>query len=199
MKKRFQLFAIAAILVLTSCGGSNKKGPGQKTESKQEANDGLTKIKEVVASLQGDIISEIGIIGKGTAEKPEGKYVTKYYKDSSKVIFSNYKTNADGAFEVEISTIMLADIGDAKADLTAMQDNADKTMSMTPDPFAQVSLVMVDEKNPHPEVFSSRSMYLMEIGLVDNIIKSSGTNIPMRDYKSAEDFVKKLKTVFTSK
>ncbi len=193
MTKTVQSILVISLLTLGSCKSVDKK---DNASTPTEKSAKAPNFDAIVAQTSGEVISELSFTEKENAEKG-GKHITKYFADSSKVVFTVYKTADKGAYDVEVYTINIADAKGLKADLTPMNDNSDSQTKYTPDNFGGVSLVFVANGTATvTDVISNRTVDTFGGEQRDKTEKTNSISIPVKDFKSAEAWVAKLKGIF---
>ena len=113
------------------------------------------------------------------------------------MVVTVYKKTGETVYDASIYTINKADAKKLKADLTPMNDGSDSYTTYSPKDFGAVSLVFVAEgASDSTNIISNRSMRLMNGEKSDETSKENGLSMPVADFKTAEEWVKKLMVSF---
>jgi hypothetical protein len=199
MKKLTSLFVIAICLIVISCGNDKKEASSaNKTkDTKNEATKGSAKnFNTEVDTALGSTISELSFTEKADGKEITGKHITKYFEDANKVIVTVYKKANTDIYDAIMYTINKADSKGLKADLTPMNDGSDNVTTYTPKDFGAVSLVFTTTSTNDTKIVSRRNLSIFMDEKKDEASKENGFKIPVKDFKSAEEWVKKLAAAF---
>jgi hypothetical protein len=196
MKKYFGLLLIGASIFTTGCGNNDKKQASEKKEATSNAADAKNFNAEADAA-PGTVISELSYTEKGDGKEKTGKRITKFFDDTAKVVVTVYKKANDEVYDFSSFTVNKAEAKSLKADLTPMNDGSDNYTTYDPKDFGAVSLVFVaegGEKDANIVSVKSLSFFMNE--RKEQLTKENGFNMPLKDFKTAEEWVNKLKNSF---
>ncbi|MFM2337464.1 MAG: hypothetical protein RL115_657 [Bacteroidota bacterium] len=195
MKKQLGLLIISASIIIISCGNSDKNKPSQEKES-TTANAPINFNAEAAAA-PGTIISELSFIEKNGKNEKAGVEVTKLFDDATKLVVTVFKKANEEVYELTSYTVNKSAAKGLKADLTPMNDGSDSYTTYNPKNFGALSLVFVVEGEvKEPKIISVKSCRIFMNEKIEETTKDNGFNIPLKDFKTAEEWVAKLKNSF---
>lgn len=193
MKIFFWLFLLSLSLTIISCGDGDKKQEGDKKETKTSA---AINFNAEVDAAPGTVISELSFIEKDGEKETAGKRITKFFEDTAKVVITVYKKANDAVYDAMMYTILKADAKGLKADLSPMNDGGNNFTTYTPKDFGAVSIVFVAEGTGDNKIVSKKNMIIFMDERKEETTKENGLNMPVADFKTADEWVKKLAIIF---
>jgi hypothetical protein len=196
MKKQFGFLLISASLLAASCGGGDKKQEGDKKETTASTATAKNFNAEATAA-PGTVISELSFTEKDGDKEKAGKRITMLFEDTAKIVVTVFKKANEEVYDLSSFTINKTDAKALKADLTPMNDGSDNYTTYNPKDFGAVSLVFVaDGGTADTKIVSVKnySIFMDEKKVADT--KENGFNMPVADFKTADEWVKKLAVSF---
>ena len=194
MKRFFWLFLLSLSLTIISCGDGDKKQEADKKETKTSA---AINFNAEVDAAPGTVISELSFIEKDGEKEKAGKRITKFFEDTAKVVITVYKKANDAVYDAMVYTILKEDAKGLKADLSPMNDGGNNYTTYTPKDFGGVSIVFVAEgTTADNKSVSIKNMSIFLDERKEETTKENGLNMPVADFKTADEWAKKLVMIF---
>ncbi len=197
MRKQFMYLLVCLSLMAASCGDNDKKTDTvKKTENNPAAATGKNFNREAAAA-PGTSISELSFKEKDGSTEKTGKRITMFFEDTASVVITVFKKANEEVYDLSSFTINKADAKGLKADLTPMNDGSDSYTTYNPKEFGAVSLVFTNNGGTaDAKIVTVKSLSIFMDEKKESVTKENGFNMPVADFKTASEWVKKLAASF---
>ncbi|MCX6318690.1 MAG: hypothetical protein NTW29_15520 [Bacteroidetes bacterium] len=199
MTKHFALIVCSTALLAAGCGSGESKKSNNNPAPATEKNSGAANFNAEAAAAPGTVIAELNYTEKDDDVQKTGIRTTQLFEDSTQLVVTITKKANDEVYDLTSYTIPKAAAKGLKADLTPMNDGGDNLTTYTPNQFGAVSLVFVaGNGTADTKIVRTKSMRIFMNEKKTDETLDNGISFPVADFKTAEEWVKKLKTSFAN-
>jgi hypothetical protein len=200
MKRVLSSILLGTTFFTLACGEGNKPATGKDNAAAKTGTTTAKNFNTVAEAAPGTIISELSYVEKVNGKELSGKYITKYFDDVTKTVVTIYRKANNEVYEAGVYTINKADLKGLKSDISPLNDGSDNYRTYSPKDFGAVSVVFngaSSEANAKPITVKSYSVFMGETK--EEETKENSFRIPMADYKTADEWAKKLQASLKAK